>query len=251
MTNRHTQLLRRSYSEKSKKFDKKLLAIPIKSSDEDFYYLPKLCEEHKVIVVFNEKEKDFLFLRKSVALAFIQAANFFDMKGLTLKVESAYRSLADQKKRFMKRFALMKKRYPEKSKTELLSLANTYTAGIPVLASHTAGAAVDVILLGKDNTTFDFGYPYLHGDVESITDYPGLSKKAKANRKLLKEGMEKFGLMNYPFEYWHYSHGDVCAAYLTGQKYAKFGPVDYDLGKKTISLPKSHSELYEFFDALW
>ena len=143
----------------------------------------------------------------------------------------------------------MKKRYPGKSKTELLLLANTYTAGIPVLASHTAGAAVDVILLDKDTTPLDFGCPYLYGDVESATEYPGLSKRAKVNRRLLKDGMEKFGLMNYPFEYWHYSNGDVCAAYLTGQKFAKFGPVDYEYDKKKIALPKNHTELYEFFDA--
>lgn len=249
MVYRPFQLLQRAYSQKSKSFDKKLLNIPLRECGEELLYLPNLSEKYGVNIIFNNKETASALLRKSAAILLMQAARCFNQHGFSLKVESAYRSLDNQKNKFIKRYQSMKGSFPGKSKSELLKLANTYTAGIPILAAHTAGAAVDTTLLDKNGNFLDFGAPYMHGDIESVTDYPNFPKKVKENRKILKEGMEKFGFINYPFEYWHYSIGDVCAAYLTSQKYAKFGPVNYDFKKKTI-LPNRSVELYKFFDIL-
>ena len=66
--------------------------------------------------------------------------------------------------------------------------------------------------------------------------------------KLLKEGMEKFGFINYPFEYWHYSIGDVCAAYLGGQDTAVFGPVEFDSQSHNLTTPIKGKQLREFFN---
>lgn len=245
MVNNTFQLLQKKYSQKSKRFDKKLLKIPLKETGEKFLSLSALSKKHEVKIIFANKKN--AFLRKSVAECLIQAAKYFNEKGFTLKIESAYRSLNEQKKRFIARYKSMKKFFPKKSKAELLTLANTYTAGIPILAAHTGGAAVDVVLLDINGKLLDFGVPYPHGDIESVTDYSNLSKKVIENRKLLKEGMGKYCFTNYPFEYWHFSIGDVCAAHVTGKKYAKFGPVNYNFETGKIVYMKDKKELYQYF----
>ena len=238
--------LRKKYNRESKEIDRKLIKLPLKGAGEDFVYLPDLAKKSKAKIVFDKDEEYSAFLRKSVAESLIKAASDFNKKGFTLKVESAYRSLESQKRRFLKRVDAMKKRYPQKPKKELLELANVYTAGIPILAGHTAGAAVDVTLLDKIRKPLNFGVPYRYGDVESATVYPYLPKQVIQNRRILLSGMEEFGFTNYPYEYWHFSIGDVYAAYFKGEKSAKFGPVEYDFKKKTLQVPRK-GEIYKFF----
>lgn len=247
MTSKNFQLLQFKYSKKSKELDKKLLKMPINENHEELIYLPPLFKKNNVHILLNKNSGESFYLRKSVAVLLIKAARYFDRLGYTLKLESSFRSLKDQKERFIKRYAEMEKTFPNKGKEELLKLTNIYTAGIPILAAHTAGAGVDVILLNKLSKTLDFGCPYKHGDIESVSSYANISRRAKENRKILKKGMEKFGFVNYPFEYWHFSIGDVCAAFLTRQKCAKFGPIEYDYKKEKIIQPKSKMDLYNFF----
>ncbi|HLE49405.1 MAG TPA: M15 family metallopeptidase [Patescibacteria group bacterium] len=237
--------LKEKYKLLSEKLDRELLKISFKENKENIVYLPDLIKKQNVEMVIKYKEN--AYLRESVALNLIKAAKYFKNKNFTLELESAYRSINEQKKRFISRYASIKKKYPNKPKSELLKLANTYTAGILILAAHTAGAAVDVLLKDWKNSSLDFGTDYLNGDEKSVTDYPNLSKKVKANRKILKKGMEKFGFTNYPFEYWHYSIGDVFAAYFNKQKYAKYGPVNYDMKKNITIFSNNKKDLYKFF----
>ena len=241
----HTSSKKNKYNILSENLDKELLQCSLKESREDMVYLPDLIKKNGISVVIEDYGN--AFLRESVAINFIQAAANFNKRNLTLKLESAYRSINEQKQRFTKRFLLMKNKYPEKSNNELLKLANTYTAGILILAAHTAGAAVDVILLDKNRMPLNFGTPYPLGTAKSVTNYPNLQKKIKDNRKILKEGMEKYGFINYPFEYWHYSIGDVYASHIKKQKYAIYGPVNYDLETKTTVFPKETQSFYKFF----
>lgn len=238
--------LQNKYQNESKEFDKKLLQIPLEESGEEFLYLPKLSLDKGLRTIFKDPET--AYLRKSIALSLIEAIKHFESLSFTVRVESAYRSLDEQKSRFSKRYASMKESFPDKSHEELLDMSNTYTAGISILAAHTAGAAVDITLLNSKGELLDFGVPYPHGDIESVTDYEDLPDKVKENRKILKEGMEKQGFTNYPFEYWHYSVGDVCATYLNGDKFAKYGPVNYDLKNDKIIILEDKTKFYTYFD---
>jgi len=238
--------LQKEYSHKSKEFDEKLLKIPLQDTLQKFSFVPDLAEAASVNLLFVDPKT--AFLRKPVSESLLQAAESFSQQGLTLKLESAYRTLDEQRQKFVTRYKSVRKNYPKYTKTKALKKANIYTAGVPILAAHTAGAAVDVTLLDKNGQLLDFGVPYNYGDIESITDYPHLSKKVKENRKLLKEGMEKYGFINYPFEYWHYSIGDVCAAYLGGQDTAVFGPVEFDSQSHNLTTPIKGKQLREFFN---
>ena len=231
--------------QKSKNFDNKLLKIKLKESKEGFLYVPELIKQSKVDIKVRDS-KNF-YLRIVVALNLIKASEYFNKKGYILCIESSYRSIDEQKTRFKKRFNELKKSFPKKTNEELLNRANIYTAGIPIFASHIAGASVDVLLQNKAGKLLFFGAHYPKGDIESVTNYPHLSKIAKINRKILKNGMERHGFVNYPFEYWHYSIGDVCAAHILKQKYAKYGPVNYDFKNKKYFFEKDKKELYSYF----
>lgn len=213
----------------SEAFDKKLLLMSIQPKNENFLDLKTLSRKTDTHIIFTAPQHNTIyFLRETVALSLMKAAKYFSGLGFTLNVESAYRSVSMQKKLFTKRYESFKKNNPGKTKEELLHMANTYTAGIPVLAAHCAGAAADVTLLDTHGQPVDFGVPYPYGGSEAATLFPGFSQNVKKNRKILKDGMEKFGFTNYPFEYWHYSVGDVCAAFIRGQKNAIYGPVEFD-----------------------
>lgn len=237
--------LQKKYNELAKKIDSKLLKIHLKEKKGEFLFLPKIIKKNNIKIIYKDKKNSFL--RKEVAEKLIKVAKIFNKKGFILSLESSYRSLDEQKRRFIKRYKEMKRKFPKKTKVELLQLSNIYTGGIPILSAHTAGAAVDVTLLNKKGKLLNFGASYRHGDIESVTEYPYLPKKIIENRKILKKGMEKYGFVNYPFEYWHYSIGDVCATYLSKKKYAKYGPVNYDFKNKKLIFPKQTKDLYSYF----
>src|SRR3989338_10410463 len=101
MVDKNFQLLQQEYSQKSKRFDKELLKIPLKETGEEFLYLPELSKKYGLWVVIDDKEN--AYLRKSIAISLMEATEYFNGQGLILKVESAYRSLNEQEKRFIMR----------------------------------------------------------------------------------------------------------------------------------------------------
>ncbi|MEK9208451.1 MAG: M15 family metallopeptidase, partial [Patescibacteria group bacterium] len=178
--------------------------------------------------------------------ALIAAIINLNKKGFIVKIESMYRSIVQQKEKFSKRVQIVKAQYPNKNMPEIKKIANIYTAGIPILAAHMAGAAIDVVLMNKDQKIVNMGSDYPQGVNESYTEYPYLPEKVKSLRKTLCEVMASEGLINYPFEWWHFSMGDVCASYLKGQKMAIYGPLEYDIKTgKTEYL--ATNKCYEFF----
>ncbi|WP_375478658.1 M15 family metallopeptidase [uncultured Jatrophihabitans sp.] len=95
-------------------------------------------------------------------------------------------------------------------------------------APHVAGAAVDLTL------TLD-GEPVWMGseldatpeqsDGRCFTDAPGLDDVVRGRRKVLAIALVGAGLVNYPTEWWHWSHGDRYWAAVTGAPHAVYGPV--------------------------
>lgn len=233
-------------------FDRKLLEIPLVESGEKMLELKKLVREAGTKVVFNHEpiilndDKKIFYLRKSVAYGFIKAAAKVNEAGYVIQVQDAYRNPSNQAAKFAKRVAEIKLVKGTIKGKKILEMANMYTAGIPILAAHTAGAAIDVILLDRNLKKIDMGSEYPEGRAESKTTHPELSKKVIVLRKMLVSAMESSGLINYPFEWWHFSSGDVCATYLEKKPKAKYGPVYFEpkSGKMTF-LPIN--QCYSYF----
>lgn len=230
----------------SLKFDKKLLQTPVKDNGEKMVSIADLAEKNQIKFLFSSKKTLFPSLRFSVAQAYIFAGKEFEKMGFRLYLNDAYRPFKVQKAKFAAMVKKLRISNPSWSDYKLYKTANIHVAGIPVLAAHLFGVAVDVILLDKNGNEVDMGSKYLEDWDKAKTDCSDISNGAKANRKLLVKTMEKYGFSNYPFEWWHFSMGDVCAAVLKKNKQADYGPLDYVKSKK-IFKPISEKLCYTFF----
>jgi D-alanyl-D-alanine dipeptidase len=218
----------------SQLFDAHLVAVPVIECGEPMVSLPDLLVQYPdAIIQYSSSVQPYF--RVSVARALCMAAQQLYTQGYTLLLFDGYRSIATQKMKFFQRVDELQQKYPKMNKQMLYDRANIFIAGIPILAAHTSGAAVDVGLADVHGNKLDMGTTYRTGSYKSKTAYRGISKSAQRHRMLLCDAMEKAGYINYPFEWWHYSLGDVCAAYCSHALNAIYGPVEYDEKKRTTT----------------
>ncbi|WP_304161053.1 M15 family metallopeptidase [Mesonia mobilis] len=130
-------------------------------------------------------------LLPEVAEALAKANNYFCDLGYQIKLFDCYRPLSAQKK--------MWEIYPDAR-----YVANPYTKK----SVHNRGAAVDLTLVNKENgKPLEMGTGYDHFGEEAHQAYKKLPAKVLANRKLLREGLKKFGFHTIRTEWWHYDFG--------------------------------------------
>jgi D-alanyl-D-alanine dipeptidase len=126
--------------------------------------------------------------------------------------------------------------YPNERPESLRRLASRFVSP-PDVAPHPTGAAVDVVLLGRDGTEVDMGCPIDSNPEDSAglcyTDHPDVSDTARAARTALGKALQQAGFVNYPTEWWHWSYGDRYWAMTTGAPHALYGRAE---------LPPSASE---------
>lgn len=181
-----------------------------------------LREIHKDVLIdesrsqISSKSDLFCYAREGVINILKKAADSLP-RGYQFLVKEAYRPLSRQKKSFTEAFESYKSEYPFKDDDEIYRLTCQYVAPVEV-AGHPTGGAIDVTLL-KDGKEVDMGTEFndIPYEPENLTylysDF--ISEAAKENRKILIEGMEKAGFINYPTEWWHWSYGDCYWACLT------------------------------------
>lgn len=233
----------------TKKLDKKLLSIPTLDNGQDMVDIGILIKNNNLSCVFSKDKLFKPFLKIDVANNLIKAIKQFNKLGFIPKIESAYRSPFQQQQIFLNRISEIKNKYPNKNEDEIVLLANKYSAGIPVLASHIMGAGIDILLLDKNKKLLDFGSKYKDSSIKSKLFFKGITKNQWKNRKILKTVMENNDFVNYPFEYWHYSYGDVCYAYYKNLPHAFYQPLEYN----PINNTKSYypiEQCYQFFKKL-
>ncbi len=127
-------------------------------------------------------------LRPEVAEALLQANQYFCEKGYRIKVYDCYRPLDVQKKMWAK---VPRPTY----------VGNPYGNG----SIHNKGAAVDITLETLDGCYIEMGSDYDYFGREAHIDNYNFSKEILASRKLLFEGMRKFGFNTIRTEWWHFS----------------------------------------------
>lgn len=128
-------------------------------------------------------------LQKEVAEALAEANQYFCEKGYRIKLYDCYRPLDVQKK--------MWEKVPRPT-----YVANPYGKG----SIHNKGAAVDLTLETLDGCFVDMGSDYDYFGREAHIDNYNFSEQILANRKLLFEGMRKFGFNTIRTEWWHFSY---------------------------------------------
>jgi len=93
--------------------------------------------------------------------------------------------------------------FPNVPKAELV--ARGYLAE---RSAHSRGSAVDATLVRRDSWggwhPLDMGTPHDFFDPRSHTDSADVSPEARANRRRLRDVMQRHGFRNLPEEWWHY-----------------------------------------------
>jgi len=132
---------------------------------------------------------DKVYLRKVVAEHLAKANAYVKEKyGLRLKVFDGYRPLSVQKKMW----AIV----PD----------SRYVANPRNGSRHNRGAAVDVTLIDSTCKELDMGTEFDNFTEKAHYDYPKLTSRQKANRKLLRDVMKKFGFEPLETEWWHFDY---------------------------------------------
>lgn len=140
---------------------------------------------------------------RELGAALEKARRYFAELGYGLHVWDAYRPERAVRS-FMEWAALPEDlrtkaaHYPRHPKTELFALGY-----IAEKSGHSRGGSIDLTLT-QNGWTLDMGGIFDLMDDISHHGYP-VSERARKNRLILKEGMEKCGFRPYQNEWWHYT----------------------------------------------
>lgn len=151
-------------------------------------------------------EANKVFISKEAGSALVQIQKELNAQGLGIKVFDTYRP--QQAVNNFKEWALdiadtaaKKEFYPDVDKRNLFKLGY-----IAEKSGHSRGSTIDLTIINlKDKKELDMGTGFDYFGEPSHHDYSNLSPQQKANRKLLKDIMEKHGFKSIEEEWWHYT----------------------------------------------
>ena len=195
--------------------DRRVSAVPVHDVDEPLVTLGPAYGPARALVRAGLAE------RLAAARAELPA-------GIALRVVEGHRSEADQRAIIAAYSAQVCAARPGVSADELRRLTSRFVAPIEV-APHVAGAAVDLTLVDVCGDELDLGTSLdatpEQSDGRCYFAAAGIGADARAHRELLARVLVGAGLVNYPTEWWHWSHGDRYWALRTGADAALYGPV--------------------------
>lgn len=136
---------------------------------------------------------------------------------ISIKIFEGLRDIETQKALFQNKVNEIKLRDPllsdEAAEAEAAKWVSPIKNNIP---AHSTGAAIDIRLYNDEIEAFiDLGpFGVIWGaNKEAQTFSENISGQQKLNRLYLLMAAAKAGLINYVYEYWHFSAGDRYAAY--------------------------------------
>ena len=186
----------------------------------------------------GEGDEGSRWVRSNIRERLVRAAELL-APSYILALEEGWRPSAVQLAAFDRQVQRLAAAYPGAPLDRLRRLASRFVSP-PEVAPHPTGAAVDVLLLRPDGQEVDMGCPIDANPEDSAgfcyTDHPDVPRAARDARAELGEAMRSAGFVNYPTEWWHWSHGDRYWAMVTGASHAHYGPADLPL---TASNPVS------------
>lgn len=147
--------------------------------------------------------------------------------GVRILVVEGYRPPALQEEYFTGYRDELHQLYPQWTDERLHVEASKYVAP-PQVAPHCTGGAVDLTLATEAGEELDMGTAVNANPEESrgacftAADVPA---EARHNRDLLVSALTGAGLVNYPTEWWHWSHGDRYWACVTGAPATLHAPI--------------------------
>lgn len=173
--------------------------------------------------------------------------------GLSLHFEDAFRPVGVQEGLFKRRVEWTMTDHPKWSKDRVIEEARSKTAITPRLASHKAGAAVDLRLTSA-SSLLDIGHDYPEGGALVYLHSPFVTQEQWQNRQTLYVASKLAGLAMYVGEDWHLSYGDNLASLDENLEprrgyVARYGPIkDFDPKTGEITEIYTPEELDKVFE---
>lgn len=184
------------------------------------------------------------YLRESLIPRFLAAARELNEAGWVMRVEDALRTPAMQKAlagsdevfdRVLRRVVWEccgQQPPPELVLRRLTALAAT----TPKTGTHIAGSALDISVLSADGEEVDRDGRYVEISELTPMDSPYIRGGARTHREKITAMLGKHGFVAYPYEFWHYSQGDVYEALVRDHRApARYGPVDVSLSDGAVN----------------
>ena len=223
-------------------FMERLLEYPVAECGQPLACLRNRARQADVEIAFAPGKKLGMFerifhFRTSLLDPLLAAGQAFLRRGYVLKIEDGYRSPDVQKRGARSEYAV--RSVFEKVRWELdggvpsaellFRRLCVWTATTPKFANHTSGSALDVsILHRRDGSMVDLGGKYPEPSARTPMASPLISAAARRHRDLICEVFAEHGFLPYPYEFWHFSHGDADYEMLAGNgRPARFGPVQW------------------------
>ncbi|CAM5283744.1 M15 family metallopeptidase [Streptomyces narbonensis] len=211
--------------------DPRVAAIPVAECGERLVDVRRVGEL-SVDPRKQDPEGSFAHLREGVVERLLKAQSLLP-DGLRLLFVEGYRPPSLQREYFEEYADELRALHPEWPADRIRTAASRYVSP-PEIAPHSAGAAVDLTLVGPDGRELDLGTRMNAGPEESAgacyTDADTIGAEARAHRELLGSVLGSAGLVNYPTEWWHWSFGDRYWALMTGEPAAPYGPKELTPG---------------------
>jgi D-alanyl-D-alanine dipeptidase len=231
-------------------FMSKVLDYPVQECGEPLVSIPDAVRAAGVEVTFaNSKlaiHHDRIFrLRERLIPSLVAVAREMNSQGWILRIEDGYRSRDMQRALFMQPAIfdeILKKVLWEldgemPSPEFLFRRITVLTATRPKIGTHMSGSAVDIsVWHAGHRREVDRGGPYIDLSERTPMNSPFIPAEAGRNRAAITRIMETHGFLAYPYEFWHYSQGDVYAEILTKSgRPGRYGAVDWNPTNEAIT----------------
>jgi D-alanyl-D-alanine dipeptidase len=204
--------------------------VPVLLADPEITALPAIDSGEPLVPVpadTADPDGERPLVRSGVA-ARLAVAQLLLPPGRRLRVVEGHRRPEDQLAIWRGYAADVARDHPLAGPAERRRLTSRFVSPIEV-APHVAGAAVDVTLVDRLGREVDLGTaidatPERSGGA-CFTDAV-IAPAAQEERRLLIAAMTGAGFVNYPTEWWHWSHGDRYWAWTVHARAAQYGPID-------------------------
>jgi len=203
------------------------------------------------MTVFEETDRIFLNpcfsddwrIRTEIRLR-IEKASTSLPDGIGFMIYEAYRSRQQQQRLWDPLYARLQRDNPDWHANDLYTEAARWISPPDGFGSgHQAGAAVDITLAMLNHRPLDMGTDINEKSTPLTMTASPVADDIRNNRDILITALAKYGLVNYPDEWWHFSYGDRLWAEVTGRTQAFFAPIDYD-SKGSVNLPQMNDARY-------
>ncbi len=194
------------------------------------------CEKPVRMTVFEETDRIFLNpefrddwrIRAEIRKRIEKASKTLP-DGLAFMIYEAYRSRQQQQLLWDPVYAKLRHQNPDWGVDDLYAEASRWISPPDGFGSgHQAGAAVDITLATLDRCPLDMGTKMNETSTPLTMTASPVADNIRINRDILVSTLARYGLANYPDEWWHFSYGDRLWAEVTGRTQAFFAPIDFD-----------------------